>query len=79
MIFEKVSQMIARKFNVAADTLTPETLLKEDLNIDSLESVELIMELEETFSLSVKDQDMATLKTVGDIVNYITSHANKRA
>jgi len=75
MIFEKVTHMIAEKFKLSADTLTMETKLKEDLNIDSLDSVELIMELEEAFSLSIKDEEAASLRTVGDIVNYINAHA----
>jgi len=67
--------MIAEKFKLSADNLTMETKLKEDLNIDSLDSVELIMELEEAFSLSIKDEEASSLRTVGDIVNYINAHA----
>jgi len=75
MIFAKVARMIADKFKLDADTLTMETKLKDDLNIDSLDSVELVMELEEAFGLSIKDEEAATLRTVGDIVNYIGAHA----
>ncbi len=72
MIFEKVKQIISAKFLIDAEKITIETKLKEDLGIDSLDAVELIMELEEAFGLSIKDSDAANLKSVADIVNYIT-------
>jgi len=67
--------MIADKFQVAVDTITVDTKLKEDLNIDSLDSVEMVMELEDKFSISIKDEDAAKFLTVGDIVNYIDAQA----
>ncbi|HOJ44814.1 MAG TPA: acyl carrier protein [Bacilli bacterium] len=75
MTLATVSQMIADKFQVAVDTITVDTKLKEDLNIDSLDSVEMVMELEDKFSISIKDEDAAKFVTVGDIVNYIDAQA----
>jgi acyl carrier protein len=75
MTLATVSQMIADKFQVAVDTITVDTKLKEDLNIDSLDSVEMVMELEDKFSISIKDEDAAKFLTVGDIVNYIDAQA----
>lgn len=75
MTLTTVSQMIADKFQVAVDSITVDTKLKEDLNIDSLDSVEMVMELEDKFSISIKDEDAAKFVTVGDIVNYVEAQA----
>lgn len=75
MTLTTVSQMIAEKFQVSVDSITVDTKLKDDLNIDSLDSVEMVMELEDKFSISIKDEDAAKFVTVGDIVNYIEAHA----
>ena len=48
--------------------------LKEDLELDSLDSVELIMSAEEEFGIEIPDEDVMNFKTVNDIVNYIEEH-----
>ena len=54
--------------------ITPDCGLIEDLNLDSLEMVELAMELEDVFALPIPDEDVDKLKTVGDIQTYIAAH-----
>jgi acyl carrier protein len=73
MVFEKVKQMIAKEFNIDAKTLTKETRLEEDLNIDSLDAVELVMGLEDIFGVAISDQEAATFKTVGEITDFVAS------
>ena len=64
-MFEKVCEILADKFDADASTMTMETKVKEDLNADSLDVVELMMDLEEK---------AAKMSTIGDIVNYIEAH-----
>ena len=54
--------------------MTMETKVKEDLNADSLDVVELMMDLEENFGVTISDEEAAKMSTIGDIVNYIEAH-----
>ena len=54
--------------------ITLDAKLKEDLELDSLDSVELIMSAEEEFGIEIPDEDVMNFKTVNDIVNYIEEH-----
>ena len=74
MVFEKVKELIVEKLNVKADTVTMDARLVEDLEADSLDAVEVIMELEEEFNISIDDDAAQNIKTVGDIVRYIEEH-----
>ncbi len=71
MDFEKLRKMLAKQFAVSEETITMETNLIEDLDADSLDVVELIMDLEGEYGVEIPDDDLPNLKTVGDIVNYI--------
>ena len=71
MIFEKLSELISEQFGVEPDTITMETTFEDDLGADSLDIVEMIMALEETYNLQVPDDTASELKTVGAIVKYI--------
>ena len=59
-----------------ADKVTMEARLAEDLEADSLAAVELSMALEEAFGVTIEDGVLPTLKTVGDLVNYVDAHRN---
>ena len=74
MVFEKVKELIVEKLNVKADKVTMDARLVEDLEADSLDAVEVIMELEEEFNISSDDDAAQNIKTVGDIVRYIEEH-----
>ena len=76
MTFEKVRDMIVETLSCDADKVTMEARLTEDLEADSLAAVELSMALEEAFGVTLPDEDVANCKTVGDIVDYIKTHAN---
>lgn len=73
-MFEKISELLADKFDVDAATLTMETSIKEDLNADSLDIVELMMDLEENFGIKIADEEAMQMSTIGDIVKYVEAH-----
>lgn len=77
MLLDQVKEVISKKFHVGVETLTPETRLREDVHIDSLDSVELLMELEDTFGIKIDDVDAASLTTIGSIDSYVTSKVKK--
>jgi acyl carrier protein len=74
MLFEKAQQMIAEELSVDPSEVKPESRLVEDLRADSLNIVELVMELEQQFDIEIPDDDMPKLVTVQDIVNYVEAH-----
>ena len=69
---ENVRDISVNTLSCEADQITPETNLYEDLEADSLEAVELSMALEEAFGVGIADEDMTQVKTVADIVNYLS-------
>lgn len=71
MVFEKVSNILANQFDVDESEISMETKLIEDLNADSLDFVDLIMSLEDEFSLEFNEEESDKYKTVGDIVKHI--------
>lgn len=76
MEFEKVRDIIVETLSCDADKVLPEARLAEDLEADSLAAVELAMALEESFGVTIPDEDVAKFKTVGNIVDYLKNHAN---
>ena len=75
MTFDELKQIVVDTLNCDEDKVTMEASLADDLQADSLDSVELNMALEDACGISVPDEELATMKTVGDIFNYITAHA----
>ncbi len=76
MDFEKVRNVIMETLGCDAEQVTLEAALAEDLGADSLASVELVMALEEATGVSISDEAMANIKTVGDVMEYLTAHQN---
>jgi len=70
-IAERVKEIVAEELGVNPDQVTETAKFIEDLGADSLDTVELIMTLEEEFSLSIDDEDSEKLQTVGDVIKYI--------
>ena len=77
MVFEKVRDMIASQLQVDASTITPESRLVEDLKADSANVMVMILELESEFGIEVVDEVILTLKTVGDVVDYMETHQER--
>ena len=73
--FEKISEIITEKLGVESEKITEEAKFVDDLGADSLDTVELIMQLEEEFDLEIPDEEAEKLTTVGSVIQYIDSHA----
>lgn len=72
----KVKEIIVEQLNVDSAAVVTEAKFVEDLGADSLDTVELVMALEEAFELEIKDEDAEKIQTVGDAVEYIKSHSS---
>ncbi len=75
MVFENVKKMIAQQLKADENAITLETRLIEDLKADSANILVMIMDLEDQFGITVEDDQIMKMKTVGDVVNYIESHS----
>ena len=73
-IAEKVKAIIIDKLGVEASEVTPEASFTNDLGADSLDTVELIMEFEKEFNISIPDEQAETITTVGQAVSYLEEH-----
>ncbi len=71
---EKVKEIIVKQMGANKDQVTPDTSFVNDLGADSLDTVELVMELEDAFDVSIPDEDAEKMQTVGDAINYIKEH-----
>jgi acyl carrier protein len=74
-ILDKVKAVVVDQLNVEEDEVIDDASFVDDLGADSLGIVELVMALEEEFGVSIPDEDAESIKTVGDAVSYIQTHA----
>ena len=74
---ERVKNIIVEQLGVEADQVKPEAQFVNDLGADSLDTVELIMALEEEFDIEIPDDKAEKIKTVGEAVSYIETNAKK--
>ena len=73
MVFDKVKGILVDQLDVNEDSITLESVITDDLGADSLDVVDLVMSLEEEFDVEIPDEDIESIKTVGDIVKFIES------
>ena len=70
---QKVTEIIVKKLGVEETQITDAANFTKDLGADSLDTVELIMEFEKEFNITIEDNDAEKIQTVGDVVSYLTS------
>ena len=71
MVFEKMKNILAEQLDADADSITLETDIQDDLGADSLDVVEMLMSIEDEFEIEIPDEKIESLKTVGQVVEYI--------
>ncbi len=73
-IFAKIQQMLSDELGVDKERITMDSNFIDDLNADSLDIVDMIVEMEHEFDLSIPDEDAERIKTVGDAVDFIAEN-----
>ena len=73
--FDRVEKIVVDRLDVEEEKVTLEASFKDDLEADSLDVVELVMELEDEFDMEIADEEAEKIQTVADAVNYIDSQA----
>jgi len=73
-IAKKVFSMVAERMDVEENRITPDTHFVNDLQADSLDRAELVIDMEEAFGLQISDEDAQKIETVGQAIKYIQEH-----
>jgi len=76
-LFEEIQEIICEQLKAKPEEVKPETSFIDDLGADSLDSIELVMALEEKFNLEIPDEDAEKMNTVEDVVKYIAVKTNR--
>jgi acyl carrier protein len=77
-VADRVKKIIVDQLGVEEETVTPEASFVDDLGADSLDTVELVMALEEEFGVEIPDEDAEKITKVKEAVEYIEKHASKK-
>lgn len=75
-MFDEVKEVLVDSLSCDENAVTMEAVIIDDLGADSLDIVELSLALEEKFDITIPEEDLANIKTVADVVNYIESKKN---
>jgi len=75
---ERVIEIVSEQMGVPKEQITRETSFVNDLGADSLDTVELVMELEEEFDITIPDEKAEEIQTVGQAIDYIEEHIKKK-
>lgn len=74
MVLDKMKDILVEQLECDPEDITMESLLVDDLGADSLDAIDIVMSVEDTFKVEVPDEIIKKIETVGDIVNYIEDH-----
>ena len=74
MVLDKMKDILVEQLECDPEDITMESLLVDDLGADSLDAIDIVMSVEDTFKVEVPDEILEKIETVGDIVNYIEDH-----
>ena len=74
MVLDKIKSILSSQFGIDEDQITENTDVVNDLGADSLDVVEMMMSIEDEFGMMIEDEEIAEMRTVGDVVNYIENH-----
>ena len=74
MVFEKIKAILAEQLDVDEDIITKESLIVEDLGADSLDAIDIVMSVEDEFSIEVPDEIVEKMETVYDIVSFVENN-----
>jgi acyl carrier protein len=77
-ITAKVCEIVAKQLRKPIETVTPDKNLKEDLAADSLDVVEMMMNLEDQYGITISDEELINLKTIADVADYIFNASLKK-
>ncbi len=77
MVFDNVKDLISEQLDVKADEITEDSSIQDDLGADSLDVVDLVMAIEDEFSVEIPEDQVENIKTVGDIVKFIEDNTDK--
>ncbi len=76
MVYDKIIEMLCEQFGLEASELNENTTFLEDIGIDSVDVVELIVEVEDEFGLDeIPEEELKKLRTIGDLAAYVTAHS----
>jgi len=76
MVFEKIKEMILEKMDIDPNSIKYTSLIVEDLNADSLDIIDVILAIEEEYNITVPEELVQDMRTVGDIVSFVENEIN---
>ena len=77
MVYDKIIEMICEQFGMEADELNENTTFVDDMGIDSVDVVELVVELEDEFGLDeIPEEELRKIRTIGDLAAYVSAHSD---
>ncbi|MDE5983914.1 MAG: acyl carrier protein [Eubacterium sp.] len=74
MVLEKIKAILAEQLDIDEDIITPDSLLVEDLGADSLDAIDIVMSVEDEFSIEVPDEIVEKMESVGDIITFVENN-----
>lgn len=74
MVLEKIKAILAEQLDIEEDIITADSLLVEDLGADSLDAIDIVMSVEDEFSIEVPDEIVEKIESVGDIITFVENN-----